>query len=241
MTTADGPPVEVTYPETNEVVPKGLRLKMASDVYEITTTGNREFGEGYITIKIAYDPEDIAEGERPVIKYYDEETGEWVDIETAAEYDQETDTYYAVIVVNHLTRFAVFSSEGIEKVITLTIGSTAADIDGNPYTLDAVPLIHPAANRTLVPIRFISEALGAEVEWIAETKQAIISGCNKVITLTIGCPDVIINGEQSTIDCAPFIMEPGRTFVPLRFISESLSAEVDYQQTTKQIIITGIL
>jgi len=228
--------------ETNEAVSEGLRLKLGSDVYEITTTGSTEFGDQAISIKIAYNPENIAEGEQPVINYYDEEAGQWVAIETTIEYDQETGTYYAVITVNHLTKFAVFStlvfsSEADKKTITLVIGSTIADIDGSPYTLDAVPQIDSATSRTLVPIRFVSEALGADVEWIKETNQVKIVEDSKEIILTIGSTSVIVYGNQNTIDCAPVVMAPGRTFVPLRFISETLGAEVDYEDTTKQIVI----
>jgi hypothetical protein len=77
--------------------------------------------------------------------------------------------WYAVVKVNHLTKFTVFSTAVPEpvqppKVIKLTIGSTEAIINGEPYTLDAAPFIKPKVSRTLVPLRFVSEALGARVE-----------------------------------------------------------------------------
>ena len=112
-----------------------------------------------------------------------------------------------------------------------------AEVDGSPYTLDVAPFIDTTSNRTLVPIRFVSEALGAQVEWIKETNQVRIVEDGKEIILTIGSTSVTVDGKQNTIDCAPVVMAPGRTFVPLRFISETLGAEVDYEETTKKIVI----
>ncbi|MGI6549445.1 MAG: FN3 associated domain-containing protein [Syntrophomonadales bacterium] len=60
------------------------------------------------------------------------------------------------------------------KVIQLTIGKTEASVDGMPYTLDARPYINAEAGRTLVPVRFISEALNAEVAWDPITRQVTI-------------------------------------------------------------------
>jgi hypothetical protein len=125
-----------------------------------------------------------------------------------------------------------------QKTIILTVGILPATVDGQPYMLNAEPFIDKAANRTLVPIRFISEALGAEVDWIAETQQVVIRDGDQEIVLTIGSRDVLLNGVKQTIDCAPVVIPPGRTFVPLRFISETLGATVDYDSATGRITIT---
>ena len=88
-----------------------------------------------------------------------------------------------------------------------------------------------------MPVRFISEAMGAEVNWVPETRQAIITDEKKQIILTIGSKDVLVNGEKQTIDCAA-IINSDRTYVPLRFVSETLEAQVDYNGETKEITIT---
>lgn len=114
--------------EADKVVPEGLRIKMAGAVYEITITGERQFGDNYITIKLAYDPAGIAQDEFPAIHYYDETLGHWIRLET--QLVQENDRWYAVTRVNHLTMFAVFSTTaepgnpGGKTVVTLTIAGT---------------------------------------------------------------------------------------------------------------------
>jgi len=123
------------------------------------------------------------------------------------------------------------------KIIKLTIGKPETSINGELYILDAVPYINIEAERTLVPVRFISEAMGADVGWDPETRQAIITDEKKQIVLTIGSKDVLVNGEKQTIDCAA-IIHSNRTFVPLRFVSETLEAQVNYNNETREITIT---
>lgn len=64
--------------------------------------------------------------------------------------------------------YAVTITRG-ETVIRLSIGSAAADVDGTEITLEAAPEIVPETSRTMVPFRFVSEALGAAVEWDDQT------------------------------------------------------------------------
>ncbi|WP_051688298.1 stalk domain-containing protein [Desulfofalx alkaliphila] len=232
---------KLTQSEANKIVPEGMRVKLGSDVYQITTTGSRNFGDNTITIKLAYNASKIAADEQPVLHYYDEVTEKWVPLET--EIVQENGKWYAITHVNHLTKFAVFSTvKGEEikepvKVIKLTVGQVAAKVNGNAYTMDTAPYVDTQANRTLVPVRFVSEALGAKVNWNAETREVNITDGGKDIMLTIGSNNVLVNGQTKVIDCAPTVVLPGRTFVPLRFVSETLGATVDYDAVTKEITI----
>lgn len=89
--------------------------------------------------------------------------------------------------------------------------------------------------RTMVPLRFISEALGEKVDWNAETKSVII-GDNKAV-LAIGSKEIDANGKKITID-SPALIKNSRTFVPLRAISEILGAKVDWDGATKTVSIT---
>lgn len=125
-----------------------------------------------------------------------------------------------------------------QKVIKLTIGQTEASIDGNLYTLETAPYLHPQAQRTLVPLRFVGEALGAAVDWQPESGQITIAWQDQEIILIPASTSVLVNGQSVLIDCAPEIQPPGRTFVPLRFISETLGAQVDYDEESETITIT---
>ncbi len=122
-----------------------------------------------------------------------------------------------------------------EIVITLQIGSDIAYVGSEMKTLDAAPIIQN--NRTLVPLRFIMEALGAVVTWNGDLQIIIITHKTHTIQLQIGSSLAWIDGSDvKTLDTAP-IIQSERTLVPLRFIMETFGATVDWEDATKTITI----
>jgi len=63
------------------------------------------------------------------------------------------------------------------------------------------------------------------------------SGSSKTIKLYVGKTTAYINGTSVKLDVAPVILPPGRTFVPVRFISETFNAQVLWNQGLKEIQI----
>ena len=111
-------------------------------------------------------------------------------------------------------------------------------MDGSLGVLDAVPFISPRTGRTLVPVRFIGEVLGAAVEWLPRTRQVQIKEKGREILLTLDSDTAYIGGEPRLLDC-PAVIVGGRTFVPLRFLGESLGAAVKWDKMTQMITIEG--
>lgn len=137
-----------------------------------------------------------------------------------------------------MTLFAVFSTKVEYELISFTIGALKATVGSVAHILDLVPTIDKASGRTLIPVRFLAEALGAKVEWIVSTQKVIITEGGRRIVLTIGSPEVLIDGEKVTIDIVPEISPEGRTVVPLRFICQALDALVEYDQQTQQVHVS---
>ncbi len=125
-----------------------------------------------------------------------------------------------------------------QKIIKLAIDRMEADIDGNTCALEAAPYLNTEVGRVLVPVRFVSEALGAGVNWNPEKGQITVTDEGKEILLTLGSGNVQINGIPQAVDCVPVTLPPGRTFIPLRFVSETLGAKVGYKAETGEITIT---
>jgi len=134
------------------------------------------------------------------------------------------------------------TTEKEKIVITLWVDKPNAlinnkEINIDPDNIKVVPFIIPPG-RTVVPIRFISEAFGAKVDWEGDTKTVRIYLESKNIRITLQVDNKIarLNDKVVTLDCAPLIKE-GRTFVPLRFISEAFGAKVDWISSEKKIVI----
>ncbi|HYG59328.1 MAG TPA: copper amine oxidase N-terminal domain-containing protein [Symbiobacteriaceae bacterium] len=91
--------------------------------------------------------------------------------------------------------------------------------------------------RTLVPMRAIFEALGATITWNGDTQEirATSPGGTEVY-LKVGSKAALVNGQVRLLDVPPKIVE-GRTLVPVRFVSESLGAKVDWEGATETVLI----
>ena len=83
--------------------------------------------------------------------------------------------------------------------------------------------------RSYVPVRFISESYQGMVEWLQETQTVNIAFADRTISLTIGKPEITINGETKELDVAPIIRNE-RTFLPLRACTEAIGKEVFYSK-----------
>jgi len=82
-------------------------------------------------------------------------------------------------------------------------------------------------DRTLVPLRFISETLGAQVDWDNATRKVTITDGGNKIELVIGNNKPTLNGKVVQIDVAPKIFSD-YTYVPLRFVAEALNCTVEW-------------
>lgn len=108
------------------------------------------------------------------------------------------------------------------------------EINGKEVVSDVSPFIDN--DRTLVPIRVISENLGYNVDWNNQDRKVIVKNNDKSIELVIGDKNVNVNGNKSTIDVAPMIKDE-RTFVPLRFIAENFDNNVNWDKDTRTVKI----
>ena len=106
------------------------------------------------------------------------------------------------------------------------------------YFPDQKPLIN-SDNRTLVPVRFVSQALGAKVDWNALQRTAKIDYKGKTILLEIGVKQAAVGTSPVALDTAPDIVND-RTMVPLRFVSECLGAKVEWNGAKQEVYITTL-
>ncbi|WP_069997215.1 stalk domain-containing protein [Cellulosilyticum sp. I15G10I2] len=107
-------------------------------------------------------------------------------------------------------------------------------LNNKPLVSQTAPFIEKGV--TLVPMRLIFEALEAKVGWVAETQTVIAKKNATSITLTIGQKSAFIDINKQELRLPP-ILRNGTTYVPLRFISESLGANVTWDEKNKAVFI----
>ena len=130
--------------------------------------------------------------------------------------------------------------EGAEKVV-VTIGSTTMQVDGKNKTIIAPPIIDNG--RTYVPLRAISEAFGATVDWKQESNLITIDRGDTHIVMTPYKLAYTLNGQEKMMDVAPYISTAyASTMVPVRFIADAFGfdsiPEYNADNTTRAVTFT---
>lgn len=113
--------------------------------------------------------------------------------------------------------------------ITLNINNQIVEAGVAPVQEDGV---------TLVPLRIISENLGAIVGWDKGTQTILLTKEDTQIKLVIGSKIMSVNGEEQEILLAPRLIQ-GTTMVPIRVISENLDGQVTWDSENNQVLVSS--
>lgn len=117
----------------------------------------------------------------------------------------------------------------------LVLGSDKALLNGAEVAMGAIPVL--SQGTVMVPLRFLSETIGATVEWNPAFKLITLRLGERSAQVQVGSTVTLIDGHVGpALQQAPFVVA-GKTMVPLRFISETLGAEVTWEPATRTVII----
>ncbi len=145
-----------------------------------------------------------------------------------------------VTVAFHDEETMTYGPEGVAEVVNVVL-------NGEPMTSE-LPAISQTVNgtdhRTMIPVRPIAEALGAEVSWLAKERQVEIRTGEDRVLLTLGSAVAQVNGQEMTLPggvpavAARYGGGEG-TLVPLRFVSEQLHAQVEWDNDAYAALVTA--
>ena len=125
--------------------------------------------------------------------------------------------------------FSIFAIQAIaEDNIKVLLNDEELSFDVPPQLIK---------NRTMIPMRRIFEALGAEVKWDNDTGTVIVTKDDVDIIMKIGNNVISVNGKEITLDVPPQFVN-SRTLIPVRAVAESLDAKVEWNNDTQTVIIT---
>lgn len=122
------------------------------------------------------------------------------------------------------------------------IGDTKYTVNGVEKTMDVAPYLKNG--RTYLPVRFVAQSLGVadnNIMWNEAEQSVVLIKGDRVVKLTIGSTTMMINGVAFTMDVAPEIVDPGRTMLPLRWVSQALGASVNWDNNTQKVTVTSQL
>jgi hypothetical protein len=132
------------------------------------------------------------------------------------------------------TKISVTAKTEKDIQVKLTINSKNAIINGNKTNLDVPP--QTIKGNTMVPLRFIAEAFGCQVNWNASEKKITINRGSFEMFLWMDKTKALVNGQERTLKAPPTSVK-GKTLVPLRFIAEAFGATVNFNSKTQEIDI----
>jgi FOG: WD40-like repeat len=212
-----------------------IDVSFAINKYKITisqTPGGTVFPTGNLTVEYGKSYSCMIS---PVRGYYVKDV--LVDGKSTGTTGTSNVTYTLDNITSDHTIEVVF---GQQTTIILTVEKSIFTINGEQKTLDSPPVIKNS--RTLLPIRPIVEALGGSVSWDGNEKKVTVTLGSTTIELWIGKNTARVNGTDTPIDSTNSKVVPeiinGRTMLPLRFVTENLGCQLQWDPNTQKITIT---
>jgi len=181
----------------------------------------------------ARDVQNMTEAERQAIKEgMDNDPSEMID-ELIGEGLLTTDQA-ASIKLGEGSRSETSTEKPAER--TGTPDNITVEINGVEVISDVKAFVD-GNNRTMIELRSVAEALGADIGWNSDTKTVSLILDVEVVEIQIGQANYKLNGAYKEMDTAA-VIEDGRTMVPVRVVSEALGATVTWEAETKTVVIT---
>ncbi len=182
---------------------------------------------GDLLMEILVTLEDVSINIQNVIETVADENGINLDDLDVTEITEEDLEEYMDLAF--LEEFFMAAQPFRTTTVTMGINDPIAIIEFADMTetveLDQPPVIQNS--RTLVPLRFIGEALGADIQWNPDERSVTYSTIDAQLVLVIDDHRANVNGVIREMDVAPSIIN-GRTMVPVRFVSEELGFNVSW-------------
>ena len=143
--------------------------------------------------------------------------------------DVDGDGYYEIAANTRYSGLCLYKVKGNftapKSSNNLYDGDITVKVSGEHVRFDQEPIVYNS--RTMVPMRKIFEAIGADVTWDENTKTASGKRGDRTVKVTIGSKKMYVNKKLIEID-TPAMLVGGSTLVPVRAISEELGCEVDW-------------
>ncbi|MDR6725854.1 hypothetical protein J2W91_004356 [Paenibacillus amylolyticus] len=120
--------------------------------------------------------------------------------------------------------------------VWMQVNSKMLKINDKTTNMDTTPVLWK--NTTYIPLRFLSEGIGATVKWDKKAQQVTVMAGNDTLEFWVNNNVMEVNGVKKNVGSTVFVNKDGRTQVPLRFIAELLNWDVKWAQKDGSITLT---
>ncbi|WP_405154010.1 copper amine oxidase N-terminal domain-containing protein [Paenibacillus sp. FSL K6-0108] len=120
--------------------------------------------------------------------------------------------------------------------VWMQLNSKMLKINDKTTNMDTTPMLWK--NTTYIPLRFLSEGIGATVKWDKKAQQVTVMAGNDTLKFWVNNNVMEVNGVKKNVGATVFVNKDGRTQVPLRFIAELLGWDVKWTQKDGSITLT---
>ena len=153
-----------------------------------------------------------------------------------------------VITSMLLSSVSVFANT-TERVVKISTGNQIANVNGENITLSVAPYVQQPSNSMMIPLRFVSVALGIpeeNIQYNPTNKEITINYNGATVKFIANTNKLILNGESFDMyinNTHPVYTEikNGNTFIPLRALESAFGIKIDWESSTKTAIMTNTI
>ena len=147
-----------------------------------------------------------------------------------------------------LSSVSVFANT-VERVVKISIGNKIANINGENVALNVAPYVQKPSDSMMIPLRFVSTALGIpeeNIQYNPINKEITINYNGRTVKFIANTNKLILNGESFDMfinNTHPVYTEikNGNTFIPLRALESAFGIKIDWESSTKTAIMTNTI
>ncbi len=147
-----------------------------------------------------------------------------------------------------LSSVSVFANT-VERVVKISIGNKIANINGENVALNVAPYVQKPSDSMMIPLRFVSTALGIpeeNIQYNPINKEITINYNGRTVKFIANTNKLILNGESFDMyinNTHPVYTEikNGNTFIPLRALELAFGIKIDWESSTKTAIMTNTI
>lgn len=122
-----------------------------------------------------------------------------------------------------------------KPVIKFVVKQSEYRIGEQAFDMDAATFVENG--RTYIPVRYLGDALGAQVEWNTATKTVTLKKGDVVVKLVIGNKAVYVNDAVKQADAAP-VIRSNRTYLPARCVAEAFGYTITWDATIQTVTVS---